>query len=76
MSARRATDGVYPALTEMRVRTPWVVALKESRERSRSGDGQQSPEAVPSIDVTPKTMSQSYHKVVRYSLQANRRWSR
>lgn len=61
-SANQQTDGVYKALTEMRVRTPWIEALRQNQ-----GIGTQEAD-VPSepvkLDLTPKRMSDSYFKCV------------
>ncbi len=67
-SQTRHTDGVYAALTEMRVKIPWIEALNRKKEESGS-DGK-----IPSVadrasvrDLAPKRMSESYHRVVRIS---------
>ena len=60
------TDGVYQDLTNMRVRTPWIEALRKQREDE--GDPTQEPEksAIPSCrNPEPKKMSDSFHRVVR-----------
>jgi acyl-coenzyme A thioesterase 9 len=54
----QATDGVYKAITEMRIRTPWIEALRKSREESTG-----APESV-KPDLTPKKMSDSFVKFV------------
>lgn len=62
VSTRKETDGVYKALTEMRVRTPWIEALKKSKEsKTESGDSgaAYSHDSV-NVDCTPKKMSDSY----------------
>ena len=61
----RHTDGVYTALTEMRVRTPWIEALRTQQKdgidpRKKSAQ----PATPPARDLTPKKMSDSYHRVV------------
>lgn len=61
-SAPSRTDGVYKQLTEMRVRTPWIEALRKSRET-----GSQSPAAAsdpPKPDLTPKSMADSHFNFV------------
>jgi hypothetical protein len=55
----QATDGVYKAITEMRIRTPWIEALRKSREGS-TGAPTESVEP----DLTPKKMSDSFVKFV------------
>ncbi|KIW27525.1 uncharacterized protein PV07_07256 [Cladophialophora immunda] len=56
------TDGVYKALTEMRVRTPWIQALRERKEAENNTHiaAAESPKAV----LTPKKMSDSYVSLV------------
>ena len=64
-TAIRNTDGVYTALTEMRVKTPWIEALRKQQEDGidprRKSD---KPATPPDRDLTPKKMSDSYHRVV------------
>lgn len=62
----RNTDGVYSALTEMRVKTPWVEALKsKGKEGSEKIESPQISTELTGRDLTPKKMSDSYHRVVR-----------
>ncbi|KAG8527965.1 uncharacterized protein KY384_006881 [Bacidia gigantensis] len=64
MSCR--TDGVYQDLTNMRVRMPWIQALREQREAAgRPISGQVASGQPSAPDLKPKKMSDSYHKVVR-----------
>ena len=64
----RNTDGVYSALTEMRVKTPWVEALKSKREKgSEKAESSQISTESNGGDLSPKKMSDSYHRVVRKS---------
>ena len=58
----RLTDGVYKALTEMRVRTPWIQALRRSRELGNESAA--APEDPPQPDVAPKKMSDSYVRIL------------
>jgi acyl-coenzyme A thioesterase 9 len=58
----RATDGVYKELTEMRVRTPWIEALR--RSKATSSQSAAGPEDPPKPDLTPKRMSDSYVRIV------------
>lgn len=49
----------------MRVKTPWIEALKKKQEEGSdpsAGSGKQ--EVKPDRDLTPKRMSDSFHKVV------------
>lgn len=55
----QATDGVYKALTEMRIGTPWIEALRKSREGSIG-----TPAEPVKPDLTPKKMSDSFVKFV------------
>ncbi len=61
-SNHNLTDGVFKALTEMRVRKPWIEALREKKE------AEQNPAAVKQkpvqVDLTPKKMSDSYVSLV------------
>lgn len=61
-----STDGVYRDLTNMRVRTPWVEALRQQREKGSDPTKTSSTPATP-LDryLTPKKMSESFHRVVR-----------
>ena len=63
VSFPRRTDGVFPALTEMRVKTPWVQALRE-RDKGTGSSSYGQDETLASRDLTPKTMSESYHSQV------------
>ena len=54
-----STDGVYQELTSLRVKTPWIEAL-----RTREKEGQKTPPPTPERDLKPKRMSDSYHRLV------------
>ena len=59
------TDGVYDALTEMRVRTPWIEALKKQKQEGVDSTKKFNVSATPADrDLTPKKMSDSFHRVV------------
>ncbi|KAI4210705.1 MAG: hypothetical protein LQ351_006481 [Letrouitia transgressa] len=60
----KGTDGVFKGLTEMRVTTPWIEALRKKQEEGR-GPSQKSGASGPSFDrdLAPKKMSESYHRV-------------
>jgi len=50
----------------MRVRTPWVEALRKQREEGIDPTKKSSTPATPSDrDLKPKKMSDSFHRVVR-----------
>ena len=72
ISINQQTDGVYKALTEMRVRTPWIEALRQSRESS-SPNSMSPPEPV-KPDLTPKRMSDSYFRCVCLSFDDLHSW--
>ncbi|RMZ92263.1 hypothetical protein DV736_g474, partial [Chaetothyriales sp. CBS 134916] len=61
-SAVVSTDGVYEELTAMRVRTPWIVALRRSQETGSKSPALSGDRVHP--DLTPKKMSDSYVSVV------------
>lgn len=66
ISTRLRTDGVFKELTEMRVRTPWVEALRKKQEEGIDPTKKSDVAATPSDrDLTPKRMADSYHRVVR-----------
>ncbi|KIX09380.1 uncharacterized protein Z518_00459 [Rhinocladiella mackenziei CBS 650.93] len=58
----RPTDGVYKALTEMRVRTPWIQALQERKEAENNLAAQAAE--FPKPDLTPRKMLDSYVSLV------------
>ncbi|KAI1341253.1 Thioesterase/thiol ester dehydrase-isomerase [Xylariaceae sp. FL0016] len=57
----RYTDGVFRGLTDNRLPTPWIEAWRQQQEgkSAASGDGDPGER-----DMTPKKMSDSYHRVV------------
>ncbi|KAK7894403.1 hypothetical protein LTR67_006164 [Exophiala xenobiotica] len=59
---RRPTDGVFKALASMRVRKPWIEALREKKELDKHPVS--APEQSMKADLTPKKMSDSYTSVV------------
>ena len=61
-SAYLWTDGVYKELANMRVRTPWIEALRLSRATGSQSAAQ--PEDPITPDLTPKKMSDSYVSVI------------
>lgn len=54
------TDGVYKELTGMRVRKPWIEAFRESQQ---SG-GKQIAKTYPKPNLDPKTMKDSYVRII------------
>ncbi|KAF1988076.1 Thioesterase/thiol ester dehydrase-isomerase [Aulographum hederae CBS 113979] len=62
---KRCTDGVFRALTEQRVQTPWIEAL---RRKQASGDDPSQASGKPEVpanrNLEPKKMSDSYHSVI------------
>lgn len=65
-SSSLRTDGVYPELTAMRVRIPWIEAFRNHQESSESPSAVNaaSSNTSPRRDVSPKKMSASYHRIV------------
>jgi hypothetical protein len=63
---QRCTDGVYPELTAMRVRIPWIQALRQKEENSTNSE----PPKRADPDLTPKKMSDSYHRIVSHPANA------
>ncbi|KIV91423.1 hypothetical protein PV10_05964 [Exophiala mesophila] len=61
-SPYRRTDGVYKELTEMRIRTPWIEALRDAQNNKSSPTATAPPPA--KVDLTPKKMSDSYVSLV------------
>ncbi|GAB7355007.1 hypothetical protein MBLNU459_g5615t1 [Dothideomycetes sp. NU459] len=59
------TDGVFRALTENRVQTPWIEAL---RKQQREGHDPTRPSGIPETpanrNLEPRSMSDSYHSVI------------
>jgi hypothetical protein len=69
-STPRLTDGVFRALTEARVRTPWIEAFrKKQAEGSGPTKASDKPQVPADRDLTPKRMSDSYHSVVSVFLE-------
>lgn len=65
----RKTDGVYKALTAMRVRIPWIEALTKQREQEKWPAKQSiTPPEPPNRNLLPKKMSDSFHRVVCTSI--------
>ena len=71
VSSRWGTDGVYRDLTNMRVKIPWVEALRKQNESEPSSpidtenSSSSSPSSLPNRHLTAKKMSDSFHSVVR-----------
>lgn len=65
ITTARKTDGVYKALTSMRVRIPWIEALTMQREQENGPAKLPIPPAgLSNRDLLPKKMSDSFHRVV------------
>ncbi|KAJ3561388.1 hypothetical protein NPX13_g8967 [Xylaria arbuscula] len=57
----RQTDGVFSGLTDERPQVPWIEALRQQKEgKTTSTNDQKQVER----DMSPKKMSDSYHRVV------------
>lgn len=64
-SGSQKTDGVFRALTEQRVRTPWIEALRKQQNEGINPAEASGKQQVPKErDLTPKRMDDSYHSVV------------
>jgi acyl-coenzyme A thioesterase 9 len=64
-SEAKRTDGVFKELTSMRVRTPWVEALKQQQSGGKQSDEPSGkPEVPKERDLSAKHMDDSYHSVV------------
>ncbi|KAH8687813.1 hypothetical protein BGZ60DRAFT_522455 [Tricladium varicosporioides] len=61
---RCCTDGVYQELTAMRTRTPFIEAFKKQQDPQGRKDAAPVPSEKVERDVSPKFMSESYHKVI------------
>ncbi|KAI0199454.1 Thioesterase/thiol ester dehydrase-isomerase [Astrocystis sublimbata] len=63
----RQTDGVFRALTDDRSRLPWIEAFKKQQQQQEGGNSktQESNDPKPAErDMSPKKMSDSFHRVV------------
>lgn len=74
----RQTDGVFTALTNERVQTPWVEAFRKQQAEKAAGEKPSAgqPSVPKERDLTPRKMSDSYHSVVcmislRYGVEAD-----
>jgi len=64
-SPSRRTDGVFRELTSMRVRTPWIEALRQQQSEGKQPTEPSGKAEVPKYrKLTGKRMSESYHSVV------------
>lgn len=57
----RRTDGVFRGLTDDRLPTPWIEAFQRQQEGKGAGPSSDKP---CERDMTPRKMSDSYHRVV------------
>ena len=66
--SRCRTDGVYRELTAMRTRVPFIEAFRNQQ----NGTTKAQPTSTEKVerDLTPKTMSDSYTKVVSHVIQS------
>ncbi len=60
-SAGRRTDGVFHGLSDNRLATPWIEALRAQHKERDTGV---CHEEVKDRDLSPKKMSDSYHRVI------------
>jgi hypothetical protein len=64
-----STDGVYSELTAMRTRTPFIEAFRkeqESKSNAHSASSAHILRSEPAPSLSPKSMSDSYHRVVSH----------
>jgi acyl-coenzyme A thioesterase 9 len=62
---RLHTDGVFRALTENRITTPWIEALQNKENAGHDANKPSGkPETPSDRHLSPKRMSDSYHSVV------------
>ncbi|KAK4549858.1 hypothetical protein LTR36_005159 [Oleoguttula mirabilis] len=65
ITAQRRTDGVFRALTDQRVQTPWIEAFrKREQEGHDATQATGKPQTPEDRDLSPKKMSDSYHSVI------------
>ena len=70
------TDGVYPELTAMRVRVPWIEAFRERQDAEAASGRRAEPTGTTHRDLAPKKMSASHHSIVsRTSLDSQEFWA-
>lgn len=60
-TAPRATDGVFRGLTDGRLPTPWIEAFRKQQADQRTAAREARPKE---RDLSPRKMSDSYHRVV------------
>jgi acyl-coenzyme A thioesterase 9 len=58
------TDGVFKGLTAMRTKIPFIEAFKRQQEAAKLPAQDVPQEPRKPVDLSPKRMSDSYHKVV------------
>lgn len=64
-SPSHCTDGVFKELTAMRVRTPWVEALRQQQSKEKNPtESPNKTEVRKNRNLEPKHMNDSYHSVV------------
>lgn len=60
-TAVRRTDGVFAGLADNRLPMPWIEAWRLQQEKKNVASDESRPQE---RDLTPKKMSDSYHRVV------------
>lgn len=58
------TDGVFRALTESRITVPWIDAFNKIKNGEKPHNEDERSAEPRKRDLTPKKMSDSYHRVV------------
>ena len=69
--SRCRTDGVYRELTAMRTRVPFIEAFRNQQNGTTKSQATSTKKM--ERDLTPKTMSDSYTKVVSHVIQVQMR---
>ncbi|RDL39073.1 Thioesterase ester dehydrase-isomerase [Venustampulla echinocandica] len=63
-ASRCRTDGVYKELTSMRIKLPFIEALKRQQQQGEKSDTPPISTEKGPRDLAPKSMSDSYHKLI------------
>jgi acyl-coenzyme A thioesterase 9 len=64
--SRCQTDGVYQELTAMRTRLPFIEAFRAQQENETTS--QPNKQEISSRDLSPKSMTDSYVKIVSHMI--------
>lgn len=61
----RLSNSDYDKLTAIRTSVPFIEAFRQAKAEREGKVSPEGPKEAPKIDMTPKRMSDSYHRVVR-----------